>query len=51
VWGFTPFQLTGQHAISLKNQQRDDARALQIAAMGARGESKEITKLLQDWSK
>ena len=48
---YTPRQAQALLKIDREHKRRENATALQCAALGARGDWKEVQKLVEEWSK
>jgi hypothetical protein len=49
VWGYSPRQTQGWLYFARRRKKREAAQALSIAAMGARGDAREVSRTIKEW--
>jgi hypothetical protein len=51
VWRYTPRQIAAHLRLSERRRKKEQAVLLNIAYLGARGDWKEVNKLIRDWGR
>jgi hypothetical protein len=49
VWGYTPRQMVAYLTLAQSRKKQDSVSSLFIHAMAARGEPKEVKRIVEEW--